>query len=164
MDLHERDVLEYLQSLIIKDLANHFKGDPQSLMSASDLDFNLSKEDIEFRRSLLKHIMAKQNDPTLRPIQSGVGVNEHNWFQKINQGAAAEIAQSLEKGHKIAAIKTLRGSTGFGLKEAKYIIDSFLDSNESQSSTARKRASQTFLAKCSYGGSSNLMFNKPWQT
>ena len=163
MDLHNKDVLQYLQDLIIKDLANHFNGDPMSLMSADDLQFSLSPDDLKFRRSLFKHIMLKQADPTLTPITSGPGINEHNWYQKINEGAAKEIADSLEKGHKIQAIKTLRGATGFGLREAKHIIDSFLDSSHASSIIERKQASQKFLAKCYGGAFTNTVFNKPWQ-
>jgi hypothetical protein len=159
MDLHDRDVLEYLKDLIIKDLASHFKKEPQSLMSSNELDFNLSPENVQFRRALLKHIIAKQNDP--RPINDDT--NQNNWYQKINEVAAKEISDALERGHKIAAIKVLRGATGFGLKEAKDIIDSFLDSDYSASIFHRQRARDSFLAKCYKGAVSNLAFNKPWK-
>lgn len=159
MDLHDQNVIEYLQDLIIKDLASHFKGDPKSLMSASDLEFNLSREDIEFRRTLLKHII-NQNSP-MHPINTDANINQNNWYQKINEVAVKEISDALERGHKIAAIKVLRGATGFGLKEAKDIIDSFLDSDYSASIFHRERARDKFLAKC-YGGVVSRLAGKPW--
>jgi hypothetical protein len=161
MDLHDQNVIEYLQDLIIKDLASHFKGDPKSLMSAKDLDFNLSPENVQFRKELLRHIISKQNEPLLRSIQS-IGININNWHQNINPDTATGIADDLEKGRKIQAIKKLREQTGFGLKEAKDIIDSFLDSDYSASIFHRQRAKDKFLAKC-YGGTiANLAVNKPW--
>lgn len=150
--------LEYLKDLIIKDLANHFKGDPMSLMSADDLDFNLSTEDIEFRRSLLKHIIALQQTSRNTPIQLTVPMQQENWHHKVNQASAQSIGRSLSQGRKIEAIKTLREATGFGLKEAKDIIDSFLPSERAQFENYRREARERFLAKCQ-GGS----FTNTWQ-
>ena len=156
--------LEYLGELIIKDLAKHFKGDPTSLMSADDLQFSISSEDLEFRRSLLKHIIALQTSKNT-PIQLTVPISINNWYRKINKNDAESIAESLLRGHKIEAIKTLRGATGFGLKDAKHIIDEFLPSSHSQSENYCQNAKNRFLAKCQ-GGSfiNNLVIKKPWQT
>jgi ribosomal protein L7/L12 len=151
--------LEYLKDLIIKDLANHFNGDPQSLMSANDLEFTLSSEDIDFRRSLLKHIIALQQTSQNTPIQLTVPMRNDDWHRKINEADARSIARSLSQGRKIEAIKTLRQATGFGLKEAKDIIDSFLPSEHSQLENYRQEAKDRFLARC-IGG---LFVNKPWQ-
>lgn len=162
---HNRDVLNYLSELIIKDLANHFKGDPTSLMSADNLDFTLSSADIKFRRDILKYIIQVQNDPTARQLvhSDTSTINEYNWHTKLNQGAVKEIADGIQKGHRIAAIKALREATGFGLREAKQIIDSFFDNlSPHLSEIDYQRAANKFKAKC-YGGVTNVMLNKPWE-
>ncbi|XUU61315.1 hypothetical protein ACRAQ6_03310 [Erythrobacter sp. HA6-11] len=42
----------------------------------------------------------------------------------ISPTARAQIEQSLQNGHIIEAIRTLRQDTGLGLKDAKTVIDS----------------------------------------
>ena len=36
-----------------------------------------------------------------------------------------EVNEHLKSGQKILAIRTVRGATGLGLKEAKYFVDAF---------------------------------------
>jgi hypothetical protein len=146
MDLHDREVLAYLRDLIVKDLANHYQGNPKSLMAGDYSEFTLSPENIKFRRELIKHIINKQLDPGLRPIsRSGITIN--NWHLKLNAGVITNIADHLGEGRKIQAIKELREATGFGLKEAKDIINSFLDSNRTLP-IDRFKAKREFLKKC----------------
>lgn len=151
-----RQILEYLQDLVYKDLVNHFTGDPQSIVSADDLKFkSLSSEEVQMRKKILMNIskllselgkgqIPKKTVPSLSdPYRQTYG-KYSEILSKIPIHGCFEISKCIIYGRKIDGIKNIRSYTGLGLKEAKDMFEFYLP-NSNVSEKERKRASQNFL-------------------
>lgn len=145
-------VIQYLKDLVYQDLERHFTGDPQSIISADQLEFNLLPEEVSFRKKILMRLeMVKTNNKGQKQNtpMSFVTFESPNFksLNSLNRQQSFLIARSMKQKRKIEAIKYLREYTGLGLKEAKTIIDSYLPNNPI-SDTERENRINLFLDDC----------------
>lgn len=63
-----------------------------------------------------------------------------------------EVLSALNAGRKIDAIKTLRSLRGIGLKEAKELIDNYVDEHASEGASVQKVESNVSVAKLLFIG------------
>lgn len=154
---NDRQILEYLQDLVYKDLANHFTGNPQSIVSADDLKFrSLSPDEVQMRKKILMNISELMTDLGEKNIKNNSTPSNSfhtrqtygkysNHLHKIPLYGCVEIVKCIQGGRKIEAIKNIRSYTGLGLKDAKDIIDYYLPNDYSQDHGFRDNAAQKFL-------------------
>jgi len=147
--------IEFLKTLVFTDLNLKYTGDSiESLLNCGYINFNIPREDVIFRRTLLTKLMSAKirthdNRPSPPSIFSpGVVPNAVNKAKKLTAAQINIIAGLIMEQKKLEAIKMFRTYTGLGLKDAKEFMDLFIPMGHTPSNFSYISASNAFSDIC----------------
>ena len=151
--LDEND-LEFLKTLVFNDLKLNYTGESiESLMNCGNINFNIPKEDVKFKRHLLSKlvtmIMNNANQTKLNSMQQLVdGEIAIRAAKRLSAAQINTISTSIIEQKKLEAIKKFRQATGLGLKDAKQFMDCFIPNNPLPSNFSYIIAANKFSDIC----------------